>query len=66
MKRSILARRLALLLTTLLMLPQAVSAISGRFPDPGGGTYWCNVYVHDVAASKSYGWCTGDGEDGKR
>lgn len=41
------------------------SAISGDYSDPGGGTYWCNVYVHDIAASKSYSWCTGDSEDGK-
>ena len=40
-------------------------AISGTYNDPGGGTYWGNIYVHDIAASKSYGWCTGDGEDGK-
>ena len=40
-------------------------AISGTYDDPGGGTYWGNIYVHDIAASKSYGWCTGDGEDGK-
>ena len=41
------------------------NAISGNFNDPGGGSYWCNVYVHDIAASKSYGWCTGDSEDAK-
>ena len=40
-------------------------AISGNYDDPGGGTYWCNVHVHDVAASKSYGWCTGDDENTK-
>ncbi len=54
---------LSLLLS--LVTAMTASAISGDYSDPGGGTYWCNVYVHDIAASKSYGWCTGDSEDGK-
>ena len=48
-----------------MLLPVDASAISGTYNDAGGGTYWCNVYVHDIAASKSYGWCTGDSEDQK-
>ena len=49
----------------LLLCTMTASAISGNYSDGGGGTYWCNVYVHGVAASKSYGWCTGDSEDAK-
>ena len=49
----------------MLLCTMTASAISGNYSDGGGGTYWCNVYVHDVAASKSYGWCTGDSEDAK-
>ena len=54
-----------LMLMLLIGMSQTASAISGNYSDGGGGTYWCNVYVHDIAASKSYGWCTGDSEDGK-
>ena len=54
-----------LLLLMLQALPATALAITGYYSDPGGGSYWCNVYVHDIAASKSYGWCTGDSEDGK-
>ena len=57
--------KFTLSLMVALWCAMTASAISGDYSDPGGGTYWCNVYVHDVAASKSYGWCTGDGEDGK-
>ncbi len=49
----------------MLLSQLAAYGINGTYSDPGGGTYWCNVYVHDIAASKSYGWCTGDSEDGK-
>ena len=48
-----------------LLLAFGASAINGTYSDPGGGTYWCNVYVHDVGHGKSYGWCTGDSEDAK-
>ena len=51
------------LLTTMLLSPLAASAISGYYSDPGGGQYWCNVFVASVSDSKSYSWCTGDDED---
>ena len=57
--------RYYLLLLLSVMTALAADAISGTYDDPGGGTYWGNIYVHDIAASKSYGWCTGDSEDGK-
>ena len=45
-----------------LLVPLAANGISGTYTDPGGGTYWCNVYVSSVSSGKSYSWCTGDGE----
>ena len=51
------------LIATMLLSPLAASAISGNYSDPGGGTYWCNVYVAYVSDGKSYSWCTGKGED---
>ena len=50
MKRFVL---LILLLVTMVLSPVAVHAISGHFNDPGGGTYWCNVYVAYVSSGKS-------------
>lgn len=52
-------------LVVALMLPLSASAIRGTYSDPGGGTYKGDVYVHDIAAGKSYGWCTGDDENAK-
>ena len=52
-----------LLLAVLLLWPGAAGAISGSYPDPGGGSYWCNVYVADVSSGKSYEWATGIKED---
>lgn len=52
-------------LVVALMLPLSASAIRGTYSDPGGGTYKGDVYVHDIAAGKSYGWCTGDDENTK-
>lgn len=51
------------LITTMLLSPLAAHAISGYYTDPGGGQYWCNVFVANVSDSKSYSWCTGDDED---
>ena len=51
------------LVTAMLLFPLAASAISGHYNDPGGGEYWCNVYVSYVSSGKSYSWCTGKGED---
>ena len=51
------------LITTMLLSPLAAHAISGQFSDPGGGTYWCNIYVAEVSHGKSYQWCTGINED---
>lgn len=63
MKRIFHFTTLAALL--LLLSPLQARAISGHYSDPGGGTYWCNVYVSYVSSGKSYSWCTGDGEDAK-
>ena len=58
--------KIAFVMATLLLLcPLAANAISGDYPDPGGGKYWCNVYVPWVSDGKSYGWCTGDDENTK-
>lgn len=47
-----------------MLLPSLSShAISGHYNDPGGGTYWCNVYVASVSHGKSYSWCTGIDEN---
>ena len=46
------------LVTAMLLSPLAASAINGYFDDPGGGEYWCNVYVSYVSSGKSYSWCT--------
>ena len=51
------------LIAIMLLPPLAAHAISGYFSDPGGGQYWCNVFVASVSDSKSYSWCTGDDED---
>ena len=60
------SKTLRLLLSFLMaLLPVAANAISGDYPDPGGGKYWCNVYVPWVSDGKSYGWCTGDDENAK-
>lgn len=56
MKKLIL---LVLGLVAMLASPTAAYAISGNFTDPGGGEYWCNVYVSHVSDGKSYSWCTG-------
>ncbi len=55
----------ALALLTVLLCAVSAHAISGTYSDPGGGTYWCNVYVSSISSGKSYGWCTGDSEDAK-
>lgn len=62
-----MSSKIKFLITLVVALTCVISAhaISGNYPDPGGGTYWCQVHVHDVAASKSYGWCTGDDENTK-
>ena len=60
MKRLIFITTLA---AVLLLLPATAKAISGYYPDDGGGEYWCNVYVSYVSSGKSYSWCTGMGED---
>ena len=51
-------------LSLLLSLLTAItaSAISGDYDDPGGGTYWSNVYVASVSNGQSYKWCTGKDE----
>ena len=57
-------RRLAttlILLVVMLNAPLTGHAISGNYPDSGGGQYWCNVEVATTSAGKSYGWLTGDG-----
>ena len=51
------------LITTMLLSPLAARAISGHYSDPGGGSYWCNIYVAEVSHGKSYSWCTGIDED---
>ena len=56
MKRFII--QILLVLVT-LFAPMSMFAISGYFSDPGGGSYWCNVYVATVSHGKSYSWCTG-------
>ncbi len=50
-------------LTLMLVSPMPSFAISGYYNDPGGGSYWCNVYVQSVSDGKSYSWCTGISED---
>ena len=62
-----MSRTFKLLITLAVALLSVLSAnaISGHFTDPGGGTYWCNVYVSSISSGKSYGWCTGDSEDAK-
>ena len=62
MKIQKLLMRLALIMT-LLLSPLVARAISGNYNDPGGGSYWCNVYVAHVSDGKSYSWCTGKSED---
>ena len=53
-----------LALTMMMLLsPLAAEAISGYYSDPGGGRYWCNVYVSQVSSGKSYSWCTGKDEN---
>ena len=56
MKRLVL---LWLWLSLMFVAPISSFAISGNFSDPGGGTYWCNIYVAEVSHGKSYQWCTG-------
>ena len=56
---------LSALTAIMLLVPLSGWAISGTFSDPGGGTYWGNVYVSSISSGKSYGWCTGDSEDAK-
>ena len=51
------------LVATLLVCPVCASAISGNYDDPGGGQYWCNVYVNYTSYGKSYKSLTGDDED---
>ena len=50
------------LVLTMLLAPLAASAISGHYNDPGGGQYWCNVYVNYTSYGKSYSELTGDNE----
>ena len=54
---------LSALTAIMLLVPLSGWAISGTFADPGGGTYWCNVYVSYVSSGKSYSWCTGKSEN---
>ena len=54
---------LSALTAIMLLVPLSGWAISGTFSDPGGGTYWCNVYVSYVSSGKSYSWCTGKSEN---
>ena len=56
MKRLVL---LWLWLSLMFVAPISSFAISGNYSDPGGGTYWCNIYVAEVSHGKSYQWCTG-------
>ena len=50
-------------LAMMCLTPLVAGAISGNYSDPGGGTYWCNVYVAEVCCGKSYEWATGINED---
>ena len=50
------------LASVLLLMPTTAHAITGYFTDPGGGQYWCNVYVASVSDGKSYSWCTSTDE----
>ena len=52
-----------LVLLVSFLAPVSMCAISGYYSDPGGGSYWCNVYVATVSHGKSYSWCTGIAED---
>ena len=54
-----------MLLAAMTLAPVMAHAITGHYNDPGGGTYWCNVFVSYVSSGKSYSWCTGDGESTK-
>ena len=56
MKRLVL---LWLWLSLMFVAPISSFAISGNYSDPGGGTYWCNIYVAEVSHGKGYQWCTG-------
>lgn len=54
------------LILTMLLTPLAASAISGHYSDPGGGQYWCNVYVNYTSWGQSYTTLTGDNETHSR
>lgn len=36
------------LAAVMLSSPLAASAIMGNYSDPGGGEYWCNVFVQSA------------------
>ena len=61
MKKKSLIRSCVLMV--MLLLPMTIHAVSGYYSDPGGGRYWCNVYVKYVSNGKSYSWCTGNDEN---
>ncbi len=43
-----------LLLSLVATLP--ASALSGTYDDPGGGTYWCDIYAHSTTGNRSVSW----------
>ncbi len=47
----------------MVMTPLAASALSGHYDDPGGGQYWCKVWVYSTTAGKSFQSLTGESED---
>lgn len=36
-------------LTLMFVAPTELYALSGHYVDPGGGSYWCNVYPASVS-----------------
>ena len=56
-----MSSKIKFLITLVVALTCVITAhaISGNYDDPGGGTYWCNIYVAEVSHGKSYQWCTG-------
>lgn len=62
MKTTRLLTQLALVAMILLSAP-AASALSGNFSDPGGGEYWCRVWVYSTTPGKSFKSLTDEDEE---